>query len=170
MPMHLTARADLGVLYDSESLRYGPGKKMAMTRQDFITLCAGFPSIGFADDGVVFGGAIFWDNEMHVSVMPAYHSRWGLLMRPMWDWMFSIQDPVRLSVEPDNLKCLRLMRRQGWPQVGQDERYLYFLATRATLHPALRARTAARSAPLAATRLSASSTTSEPSAASATSA
>ncbi|MGI4937756.1 MAG: hypothetical protein ACRYF5_13575 [Janthinobacterium lividum] len=132
--MHLTDKADFGVLYDAEVLHQKSlGKQLNFTREQWISSCSHLPSIGFAKDGMAFGGAVFYEHEIHFALLPQFHGRWGALIRPMWEWMFSIEDNVRARVEKENPKCLDFMRRQ-WPEDGEDETYVYFRLTRAGLN------------------------------------
>lgn len=140
MPLHLTDKADMGLIFDSEIKRYeSMGKKVDVNREHWLALCKDAPSIGFAKDGVLFGGAFFFDHEIHLSVLPEFHGRWGSLVRPMWEWLFSIEDPVRVRVEKDNLKCINFGAAQ-WPLDGEDDTYVYFKLSSAGLGKPRRAR------------------------------
>jgi hypothetical protein len=137
MPLHLTDKADFGLIYDTESARYGSAKTFPCTREQYIALGADLPSIGFAKDGVHFGGAFFFQHEMHATFLPEFHGRWGQLIRPMWDWMLAIEDPVRLRIEKDNIKCQTFLDRQHWPRDGEDDEHVYFMISSAGMPRAL---------------------------------
>lgn len=133
MPLHLTPKADLGVMYDAETIRLAElGNTINFTKEQFLEFCRETPSVGFSMDDVAFGGAIFHDHQIHFAVMPEFHGRWGRLVRPMWEWMFSIEDDVRAYVEKNNPKCLNFMSRQ-WPTDGEDDTFIFFRLTRSGL-------------------------------------
>ncbi|CAM4121032.1 GNAT family N-acetyltransferase [Paracidovorax anthurii] len=139
--LRLTDRADLGVFYDADSLRYGAqGYADAVTRERFADFYTDCPSIGFEADGKPIGGILFDGEEAHIAVLPAYHGRWALLLKPALQWLFSLQREITVAVERDNLRCLRFLDRHGWPRSGErDDDILYRLVpqggTRKTAYP-----------------------------------
>ena len=136
MVMRLTDKADMGIIFDSEVLRYGEKiAKFNITREQFIKITDPLPSIGFEKDGKIFGGAFFLDHQIHLSVLPEFHSKWGTLVRPMLEWMFRIEDPVLIKIEKDNEKCIHFAERCNFQRAGSDETYVFFKAASEMLKP-----------------------------------
>jgi GNAT superfamily N-acetyltransferase len=123
--LKLTEPADLGTMYDAESARYreaGDGSCLqVVTREAFLNFYEGCPSIGFEDDGMPIGGILFDGEQAHIAVLPSYHGRWALLLKPALDWLFTLQAEILVEVERDNARCLRFMDRHGWPRVGETD-------------------------------------------------
>jgi GNAT superfamily N-acetyltransferase len=134
----LSPHLDLGVYYDADSPRYDvPGRKALtiVTREVFIACYRECASIGFEYAGRPIGGVIFDGEQAHIAVLPAYRGRWATLLRPMLDWLFSIQSEIFVDVEADNAVCLEFMRRNGWPVVSRRE---HWLTHRMTQQPLIR--------------------------------
>ncbi|MDA8457429.1 GNAT family N-acetyltransferase [Acidovorax sp. GBBC 3334] len=139
--LRLTDRVDLGVFYDADALRYGAqGYADAVTRERFAGFYADCPSIGFEADGRAIGGILFDGEEAHIAVLPNYHGRWAILLKPALQWLFTLQPEITVAVERDNARCLRFLDRHGWPRTGErDDDILYRLApqggSRKTAYP-----------------------------------
>lgn len=128
MIYRLAEKADFGQIYDLEMLRYGP-EKMALfniTREQFIDAAKGVPSIGFEASGKLIGGAFFIRHELHLTVHPDHHGRWGRLAHLMFEWLFKIENPATCRIEADNATCISFAKKAGWTQVAADERYVTF--------------------------------------------
>ena len=128
MIYRLTEKVDLGQIYDLEVLRYGP-EKMALfniTKEQFINAAKGIPSIGFEASGKSIGGAFFIRHELHLTVHPDHHGKWGRLARLMFEWLYKIEDPVSCKIEVENEKCIRFVKKAGWTQIAADERFVTF--------------------------------------------
>lgn len=119
--LRLAPRVDLGVYYDADAVYYersGSEALKSVTREDFIARYRDCPSIGFEYDGQPIGGMVFDGEQAHIAVLPAWHGRWAILLRPALDWLFTLKAEILADVEADNAVCLEFMRRNGWPVVG----------------------------------------------------
>ena len=128
MIYRLTEKADFGQIYDLELLRYGPEKwaLFNITKEQFINAAVGVPSVGFEASGKLIGGAFFIRHELHLTVHPDHHGKWGRLVRLMCEWLYKIEDPVSCKIEVDNEKCIRFAKKAGWTQIAADERFVTF--------------------------------------------
>lgn len=127
--MRITDKADLQVMFEAERARYTPEKFAALgvTIESVTAYYQGVPSIGYEIDGVMAGGAIFENNELHFAVLPQYYGRWAWLMKPTLDWLFTMSDSVLGKVEIFNIRCAQFLDAGGWPRVAQDEQYITYL-------------------------------------------
>jgi len=94
----LAPRADLGVYYDADAARYrhmGGDILNHVSRDYVISRYSNRPSIGFEYDGQPIGGIVFDGQQAHIAVLPAWHGRWAILLRPALNWLFSLQDRHR---------------------------------------------------------------------------
>jgi hypothetical protein len=131
--LRLAPRVDLGVYYDADASRYTrPDDAQALrvvTREYFIARYRDCPSIGFEYDGEPIGGIVFDGEAAHIAVLPAWHGRWALLLRPALEWLFALEAEMLVEVAADNAVCLEFMRRNGWPVVGtRDGRIVHRLS------------------------------------------
>jgi len=156
----MTPQADLGVFYEADALRYREDPRsratQVVTREVFCAFYAGCPSIGFALDGEPIGGVVFDGEQAHIAVLPQYHGRWALLLKPAVEWLLGLKREVLVEVERDNARCLRFMERSGWQRVqATDDSIVFRIAaqggTRKTEYPypGLRARLRRNPAPSA---------------------
>jgi hypothetical protein len=139
--LRITPQADLGVFFDADNDRYlqrHPGRAAPLLEKEaFISHYAGCPSIGFECDGQPIGGVIFDGQQAHIAVLPDYHGRWGLLLKPACDWLFGLRREVFVRVESDNVKSRRMMDRCGWQRVGTEgEDLIYRMAPQRGLRKA----------------------------------
>jgi GNAT superfamily N-acetyltransferase len=128
----LTARADLGVFYDADAVRYRnarPDVTRVVSRQAFAAFYRDAASIGFACDGRPIGGILFDGEQAHIAVLPAHRGLWALLMKPALAWLFSLRREIRVEVELDNATCLRFLDRHGWPRVGATATHAIYRLT-----------------------------------------
>jgi GNAT superfamily N-acetyltransferase len=160
--LRLTDKADLGLFYDIEHVRYDSATLAAagVTRARTIAHYQHCPSVGYEIDGVAAGGAVFDGRELHLAVLPRFHGRWAWLFAPTLDWLFAQCDPVRIRIERDNERCLRFMDGGGWQRVAEDAAYVTYLMSSASPHlfrrrrdRRARAATAATPAPALSARL-----------------
>ncbi|PLZ03607.1 N-acetyltransferase [Burkholderia sp. WAC0059] len=131
----LADHADLDVFYDADSPRYrGAGEHVLklVTKERFIRYYRNCPSIGFEFDGKPIGGIIYDGKGAHIAVLPEYHARWALLLRPALQWLFSIKSEMLVEVEVENAACIEFMKRNGWPALGTTDGWITY---RMTQHP-----------------------------------
>lgn len=142
--LKMTPQADLAVFYEADAVRYRENPEsratQVVTQAVFCEFYAGCPSIGFELDGEPIGGVVFDGEQAHIAVLPKYHGRWALLLKPAVEWLLSLKREVLVEVERDNLRCLRFMERSGWQQVRTaDDAIVYRIApqggTRKTEYP-----------------------------------
>lgn len=121
--LRLTPQADLDVFYEADCLRYAarPEITARVTREAFARFYAGCPSRGIECDGRAIGGVIFDGREAHIAVLPAWHGRWGLMLKPLLHWLFGLRPEVIVRVEADNPLVQRFMDRSGWQRLGVDD-------------------------------------------------
>jgi GNAT superfamily N-acetyltransferase len=116
--LKMTCRADLAVFYEADAVRYrnNPQSRatQVVTQDVFCAFYADCPSVGFEMDGVPIGGIVFDGDQAHIAVLPQYHGRWALLLKPALAWLFSLKREIVVEVERDNARCLRFMERSGW--------------------------------------------------------
>lgn len=133
--MRLTSQADLSFLYDVVKMRLsGSGKWEEVTRghsqsrEIFLQHCAknNLPSIGFECNGKPIGGMVYDGVEVHIEVLPKYHSRWAVLWPSAMKWLFSIKDPMLVSVERSNEKCHQFILRNNWHVVKETDKVLTY--------------------------------------------
>lgn len=124
----LSDRADLGVYYDADKLQFDDdwANRTGVTKEVFMAAFAQHPSRGFAKDGVQFGGVIFDGSEVHLAVLPHYHGRWALLMKPALQWLFSLQAVIHVRVDASNRTLLRFLDRCKWPCVKDGEQHMIY--------------------------------------------
>lgn len=120
MALKLTSRVDLDVYYDAESARFDRGVLSIVTREAFHEIFAECPSVGFEYNGMCIGGVIFDGTTPHIAVLPAWHGRWGPLLRPMLTWLYSLKPDIRIHIDYDNPKIRRFVEHCGWPLVDTD--------------------------------------------------
>jgi len=82
---------------------------------------AGCASVGFEMDGKPIGGLLFDGTSAHIAVLPEYHGRWALLLKPALAWLFSIQPEVIVHVDIENETCQRFLLRHRWERLYVDE-------------------------------------------------
>lgn len=131
--LRLAPRADLAVYYAADSARYRkPGCDILeqVTPAVFAARYGGCPSIGFECDGQPIGGILFDGQTAHIAVLPAWHGRWALLLRPALDWLFGLKPEILAEVEADNTVCLDFMRRNGWPEVSRRGAWIIYRMTK----------------------------------------
>jgi GNAT superfamily N-acetyltransferase len=139
--LELAPEADLGVFYEADARRYASAGNTTLaivTRDVFIAYYRGCPSIGFQFDGLPIGGIIFDGSQAHIAVLPAYHGRWALLLKPALEWLFGLKREILVEVEAENRVCVEFMRRNGWRPIRVDSGWVTYRMTRQTC----RARTA----------------------------
>jgi hypothetical protein len=119
MALRLTDRVDLDVFYDADSARYERHVLAVVTREAFRAFYAECLSVGFECDGVPIGGVIFDGEAPHIAVLPAWHGRWGRLLRPMLEWMYGLKLDMIVPVDNDNPQIRAFVERCGWPMVGR---------------------------------------------------
>jgi hypothetical protein len=138
--LRLAAKADFGVMYDAEQLRYALAGQAApaVTRERAIAWYSAFPSLGYEIGGVAAGGAVFDGNELHIAVLPQFYGRWAWLLKPTLAWLFSQRDPVEVRIELSNSRCLRFMDAGGWRRIAEDGEFVTYLLSSATEHIFLR--------------------------------
>jgi GNAT superfamily N-acetyltransferase len=117
----LAPRADLATYYEADVQRYAPDapQRQVVTREVFMALYQDCASIGFEHDGRPIGGILFDGLEAHIAVLPQYHGRWALLLKPALDWLFSLRERILVRVDPDNQRCIAFMAHHGWPCLGR---------------------------------------------------
>lgn len=127
----ITQKADFGLIYDIEISRYSAEfiAKHKLTRDAFIAKLSHFPSIGYEVNGIAIGGVFFDGCEAHIAVLPAFHGRWGILLKPSLQWLFSIKDPIFSRIEIQNTKCIRFMEKNNWKRIRADDDYITFEMT-----------------------------------------
>jgi hypothetical protein len=120
--LRLAPRVDLAVFYEADRLRYAARTHVTerVTRDAFVAFYADCPSMGFECDGQPIGGVVFDGEQAHIAVLPSYHGRWALLLKPMLHWLFGLKPEIIVRVEADNVLCLRFMERNGWQRLGVD--------------------------------------------------
>lgn len=132
----LTEKADLDVMFEAEAANYKDNPKFLQHYDDlkkqFIEYYANCPSRGFEIDGKQVGGTIYDGKQVHVAVLPEYYGRWGLLLKPGLDWVFSIKDPMLVEVDVNNEKCLRFLDRNKWRRVKETDKKITYELTRNT--------------------------------------
>jgi hypothetical protein len=131
--LRLAPRADLGVCYDADAVRYeriGSDVLRHVTRDFVIARYSDCPSIGFEYDGQPIGGIVFDGEQAHIAVLPAWHGRWAILLKPALDWLFSLKAEILVNVETDNAVCLEFMRRNAWPVVATNGHEILHRMTR----------------------------------------
>lgn len=121
--LRLTPQADLAVFYEADAQQFPPGspETEVVSQAAFIEFYAGCPSVGFELDGQPIGGLLFDGTSAHIAVLPAYHGRWALLLKPALAWLFSIQPEVIVHVDLRNETCQRFLLRHRWERLGVDE-------------------------------------------------
>ena len=129
--LRLTDKADFGVMYDADKLRYKSEDLAALgiTRERAIEIGSAYPSIGYEIDGVAAGGAVFDGKQLHLAVLPEFHGRWAWLLKPTLDWLFALCDPVQVRIEKFNTRCLRFMDAGGWRRIGEDKYFVIYLVS-----------------------------------------
>ena len=120
MTLKIVPRVDLKVYYLADSAQYDASVLAVVTEEVFIGIYENCPSIGFESDGVSFGGVIFDGKRPHVAVLPAWHGRWGPLLRPALRWLYGWCDDMVVPVYDGNLPLRRFIERCGWPEVGRQ--------------------------------------------------
>ena len=132
MALTLTPRADLEVFYEADAQRWRerrPHVLNVVDREAFVRFYLNAPSIGFAADGRPIGGIVFDGEQAHIAVLPQWHGRWALLMKPALQWLFRLKREIVVEVEADNERCLRFLDRHGWPRIGAAGEGVRFLLT-----------------------------------------
>jgi hypothetical protein len=128
--LKMTCRADLAVFYEADAVRYrnNPHSRatQVITQEVFCAFYADCPSIGFEMDGVPIGGVVFDGEQAHIAVLPQYHGRWALLLKPALEWLFSLKREVVVEVERDNARCLRFMERSGWQHLRTTDDAVFY--------------------------------------------
>lgn len=133
--MRLTGKADIGVIYEAEQLRYAQqGLPPPVTRERAIEYLSRFPTVGYEIDGVAAGGAIFDGEELHLAVLPQFYGRWAWLLKPTLAWLFTMRDPVRIRIERSNARCLRFMDAGGWERIAEDDHLITYLVGSQSRH------------------------------------
>lgn len=129
--LRITEKADFGLIYDIEVARYSFEfiQKHKLTRDCFIARLSGLPSIGYEMNGEAIGGVFFDGKEAHIAVLPKYHGRWGILLKPSLKWLFSMQDPILSRIEIGNAQCIRFMEKNNWKRVEVDNEYITYEMT-----------------------------------------
>jgi GNAT superfamily N-acetyltransferase len=130
MALRLTNRVDLDVYYNAESARFDDRVLSIVTREAFRNIFAECPSVGFECDEVPIGGVIFDGEVPHIAVLPAWHGRWGPLLRPMLEWLYSLKSDIRVHIDYNNPKVRRFVEHCGWPVVDSDLHGTYHRMTR----------------------------------------
>ena len=140
--LHLTDTADLAVIYDADKRRYSAEwlKNSGTTLENFIRFYQDCPSVGFADAGKIFGGAILHGEQMHLAILPDYEGRWGCLIPAFLSWLYALKDPVWGHVEAGNIKCMAFLKRLGWRQLASDSHTVSFIGGSAVTPDYLRKR------------------------------
>jgi hypothetical protein len=130
--LRLTEKADLGLMYDAEKMRYDPAifAALQLTRERFIEFYAGAPSLGYEIDGLPAGGALFHHQQLHLAILPQFYGRWAWLLKPTLEWLFDMQDPVEVQIEKHNTRCVRFMEAGQWPRVAENEQLITYLLSR----------------------------------------
>jgi len=115
----LAPRADLAVMHRAEIDRFRdrPEVLARVTPQAYAELYRDAPSIGFEADGLPIGGILFDGRQAHIAVLPEWHGRWALLMKPALAWLFTLRAAIEVEVEAGNERCLRFLDRHGWPRL-----------------------------------------------------
>jgi len=127
--LKMTHRADLAVFYEADAVRYRDDPRRStqvITQEVFCAFYADCPSVGFEMDGVPIGGVVFDGEQAHIAVLPQYHGRWALLLKPAVEWLFSLKREVIVEVERDNALCLRFMERNGWQQMRTTDEAVFY--------------------------------------------
>jgi len=122
MALRMTGRVDLDVYYDADSRRFDRSVLEVVTLEAFREVFADCPSVGFECDGVPIGGVIYDGKVPHIAVLPEWHGRWGVLLRPMLRWLYALNPDMRVHVARDNPKIRRFVEHCGWPMVAADLR------------------------------------------------
>lgn len=138
--LRMTDKVDLKVFYDADMRLYNPAWMAAhgVTEEAFIARYRDCPSVGFEQDGIPFGGVILDGNDAHIAVLPEFQGKWGTLLRPALEWLFSQRSEVRGKVHRLNRHALRFNRRLGGKLVGSDDHFYYFSLTPAGMASVLR--------------------------------
>lgn len=138
--LSIVTPADWQVIYAADTSLYTPQWLAAhgLNQARFIAHYGHCPAIGFARDGIVFGGAYLDGDQVHVAILPAYHGHWGLLMQRALEWVLTLRDPVYGKIHRPNQACLRWIRRLGWECIGGDAHFLQFKVSAATTPAALK--------------------------------
>lgn len=121
--LKLTGQADLAVFYEADAQQYAAGSAatQVVSKDVFMAFYAGCASVGFEMDGKPIGGLLFDGSSAHIAVLPAYHGRWALLLKPALAWLFSLQQVVVVQVEADNHRCRRFLERHRWERLGEED-------------------------------------------------
>jgi GNAT superfamily N-acetyltransferase len=133
--LRLAEHVDLDTFYEADAARYRGADEHILkivTKEVFIRVYQGCASIGFECDGQPIGGILFDGQRAHIAVLPEYHGRWAVLLRPALHWLFSIKNEILVEVEDKNAACIEFIRRNGWPAVSQANDCTIF---RMTQHP-----------------------------------
>ncbi|MES2832515.1 MAG: GNAT family N-acetyltransferase [Pseudomonadota bacterium] len=115
-----TDAVDLDIFYTADSFRYtGERKKLLdlVTKEVFIGFYKNCASRGFQFDGQPIGGIIFDGTEAHIAILPEYHGRWAILLKPALKWLFTLKPEIFVEIDIDNEKCLAFMDRNGWQRM-----------------------------------------------------
>jgi GNAT superfamily N-acetyltransferase len=121
--LRLTGQADLAVFYEADAQQYAAGSAalQVVSKEAFVAFFAGCPSVGFEMDGKPIGGLLFDGTSAHIAVLPAYHGRWALLLKPALAWLFSLQQEVIVHVEAHNHTCQRFLARHHWERLYEED-------------------------------------------------
>lgn len=127
-----TNAVDLDIFYTADSFRYtGERKKLLdlVTREVFIAFYENCASRGFQFDGYPIGGIIFDGTQAHIAILPEYHGRWAILLKPALKWLFTLKPEILVEIDIDNEKCLSFMDRNGWQRVRTNALSITYLMT-----------------------------------------
>lgn len=138
--LRMTNKADLKVYYEADSSMYDLAwiSRHGVTEERFIARYSDCSSIGFQCGDMPFGGVILDGKDVHIAVLPAFHGKWGALLRPALTWLFSQQSEVRGKVPRLNYKGQRFLRRLGGKLIDSDENFMIFRLSFAEVPSALR--------------------------------
>ena len=127
-----TDAVDLEIFYAADAFRYvGERKKLLnlVTKEVFTDFYKNCTSRGFQFDGRSIGGIIFDGTQAHIAILPEYHGRWAILLKPALRWLFALKPEILVAIDIDNEKCLAFMDRNRWQRLQVNATSVTYLMT-----------------------------------------